>query len=228
MDGSVSASRPSQMSLRILLTVGLLFVFGSNAYYGVELFAYQRLSDRISAELGREPGTAQSIGSSDASAISSWWNITGVAGWARGLLLAVVQVHTPEDKLAIERATAAVAEVSPTWAAGWQDLAAARLASGAPMEKVIAAFRMSSLTGSHEGFVMARRAIFGLEHWSDLPGADQHTVIRDVLATVGPGSINNRYHKILAAKSPASREEIRAALVASGLATKDVLQSLGI
>ena len=76
---------------------------------------------------------------------------------------------------------------------------------------------------------MARRAIFGLEHWNDLPEPDRRTVLRDVLATIGPGSsMSVRYHKILAAKPAAGREQIRAAFIASGLATKDVLQALGI
>ena len=140
----------------------------------------------------------------------------------------MIRADTPDDKVAIENASAEAAEVSPTWAAGWQDLAAARLASGTPMEKLIAAFRMSNLMGSHEGFVMVRRAIFGLEHWADLPELDRRTVIRDVLATIGPDRMNIRYHDILAAKSAAGREEIRAAFMASGLATKDVLQALGI
>jgi hypothetical protein len=226
----VSASRPNQTSgVRILSAIGLLFVFGFTAYGGFELLTYQGLSDRLSIELVHPQGAAKRIGETDKSSISRWSNVTGVSGWARGLLLAVIRTDTPDDKIAIERATADAAEVSPTWAAGWQDLAAARLASGAPMEKVIAAFRMSNLTGSHEGFVMARRAIFGLEHWTELPDLDQRTVIRDVLATVGPGStMSERYHKILAAKPTAGREQIRAAFMASGLASKDVLQALGI
>jgi hypothetical protein len=224
----MSASRSIEKSGVRPSAVGLLFVFGLTAFYGVELFAYQSLSDRISTELVRTPGTAQQIGEADKSAISSWTNVTGVSGWARGLLLAVIRADTPDDKVAIENASAEAAEVSPTWAAGWQDLAAARLASGASMEKLIAAFRMSNLMGSHEGFVMVRRAIFGLEHWADLPELDRRTVIRDVLATIGPDRMNIRYHDILAAKSAAGREEIRAAFMASGLATKDVLQALGI
>ena len=225
----MNASWPiEKLVVRLLSAVALLFVFGLTAYYGVELFAYQSLSDRVSAELVRAQGTAQRIGEIDKSSISSWSNVTGVSGWTRGLLLAVVRADTPDDKLAIERASADAAEVSPTWAAGWQDLAAARLASGASMQKLIAAFRMSNLVGSHEGFVMVRRAIFGLEHWKDLPEPDRRTVIRDVLATIGPDRMNIRYHDILAAKSAAGREEIRAAFMASGLATKDVLQALGI
>jgi hypothetical protein len=226
----VSACGPSEkLSVRILSTFGLLAVFGLTAYGGFELFSYQSLSDRVSTNLVHAQGTPQRISETDKSAISSWSNVTGLSGWARGLLLAVIRADTPDDKVAIENASAEAAEVSPTWAAGWQDLAAARLASGAPVEKVITAFRMSNLTGSHEGFVMVRQAIFGLEHWTDLPEPDRRTVIREVLATIGPGSgMDVRYHEILAAKPAAAREEIRTAFTASGLATKDVLQALGI
>ena len=138
---------PSQKSsVRILSAVGLSFVFGLTSYGGFELFAYQSLSDRLSTELVGGQGAVQRIGDTDKSSISRWSNVTGVSGWARGLLLAVIRADTPDDKIAIERATADAAEVSPTWAAGWQDLAAARLAGGAPIVKVIAAFRMSNLT----------------------------------------------------------------------------------
>ncbi len=76
---------------------------------------------------------------------------------------------------------------------------------------------------------MVSRAEFGLEHWSDLPEPDRSTVIRDVLATIDSRStIGIRYHDILAAKPATSRQEIRAAFIASGLATKAALQALGI
>jgi hypothetical protein len=125
----VSACGPShKLSVRILSTVGLLVVFGLTAYDGFELFSYQSLSDRVSTKLVHAKGTPQRISETDKSAISSWLNVTGVSGWARGLLLAVFRADTPDDKVAIENASAEAAEVSPTWAAGWQDLAASRLA----------------------------------------------------------------------------------------------------
>jgi hypothetical protein len=48
-------------------------------------------------------------------------------------------------------------------------------ARGISMERAVPGFH---LTGSHKGFYMAQRAVFGLEHWTELPEEDQHTVIR--------------------------------------------------
>jgi hypothetical protein len=122
-----------------------------------------------------------------------------------------------------------MAETSPTSTATWLALAEVRLARNDPKERMLAAFRMSALTGSHEGFFMMRRAVFGLEHWTDLPDPDRRIVVRDLLATVGPAHrFETRYRRVLAAKSEAERDDIRAALTASGLATKDALQLLGI
>jgi hypothetical protein len=224
-------SRDKDLSVRIPSpsAIGLLLVFGLTAYGGIELVAYQSFSDRVSVELFRQDRTGQESGGADSSAILSWTDVTGVSGWARGLFLAAVRGDTPGDKGAIAQAAEHAAEVSPTWAAGWQDVAAARLANGAPIEQVAAALHASKLTGSHEGFVVVRRALFGLEHWTDLLESDRRTVIDDVLATVGMHDhVNAEYHRLLAAKPAGERDEIRAAFVASGLATKDILRALGI
>jgi hypothetical protein len=73
---------------------------------------------------------------------------------------------------------------------------------------------------------MARRAMFGLQYWSELPEEDRLTVVRDL---VGSTSVfgSDGYRNILAAKSKAEREEIRAAVIASGRGSKALLQVLG-
>jgi hypothetical protein len=94
------------------------------------------------------------------------------------------------------------------------------------MEHVLAGFRMSVLTGSHEGYYMAQRAMFGLQHWSELPEEDRRTVIRDIVGSAsefGP----DRYRYIVAAKSQPEREEIRAAIIDTGRASEAMLQALG-
>lgn len=161
--------------------------------------------------------------------MASWRDTTGVATRARSLALDLILAQTPDDNVAIEHALEAMAETSPTATATWLALAETRLALNQPKERMLAAFRMSALTGSHEGLFMMRRAVFGLEHWTDLPDGDRRTVLHDLLATIGPAyRFELRYRKILQAKSAAERDDIRAALAASGLATKEVLQSLGV
>jgi hypothetical protein len=96
------------------------------------------------------------------------------------------------------------------------------------METVLAAFHMADLTGSHEGPTMVERSAFGLEHWSELPQEDQQIVVRDIAATIDPEQRpQESYLKILAAKSEAERDQVRATLMELGLATPAVLQALG-
>jgi len=132
-------------------------------------------------------------------------------------------------KITREDAVSEVVENSPTSDQVWQELAERRLARGAPITSVLAAFHMSVLTGSHQGFTMVRRATFGLEHWADLPESDRRTALRDVAATIDPWypPAQKRYREILAAKSDTERDEIFAAFETSGFATPNVLQALG-
>jgi hypothetical protein len=161
--------------------------------------------------------------------VSGWTNTTSVETLARSLMLDLILADTPNDAPAIEGAVNELAATSPSSTATWQALAATRKANGGSMEGVVAAFRMSSLTGSHEGFFMMRRAIFGLENWSDLPEQDRRTVVRDMLGSFREdGEAQTRYREILAAKSSPERDSIRTAILDSGLASKDVLKALGV
>jgi len=183
-----------------LSAFGLFLVFAGTAFVGANIFAFQV---------------------SGAGSVSAWTNTTGVAAQAR-ILAFQIGVATQADTAAIDNALDEMVKASPTSAAAWQVRAAYQLAHGAPMEYVLAGFRMSALTGSHEGYYMAQRAMFGLQHWSELPEEDRHTAVRDLV-----GSEAERYRNVLAAKSEAERDEIRAAVIASGRASKTLLQVLG-
>lgn len=159
--------------------------------------------------------------------VTRWKNVGGAADSARRLALGIVQAEMPNDKAALEAALSEVVENSPTSDTVWQDLAEMRQARGRPIDSVLTAFRMSDLTGSHEGGGMIRRAIFGLEHWKDMPELDRRTVVRDLLATINPEmKPQERYREILAAKSELERDSIRAAILESGLANRGALPAL--
>ena len=133
------------------------------------------------------------------------------------------------DAAAVESALDEVLKASPTSVVGWQARVDYQQARGVPMELVLASFRMSALTGSHEGFLMARRARFGLEHWSDLPERDRRTVVRDLLATAElPEFRSKGYRNIVAQKSQDERDDIRGAVIASGLADEQLVRALGL
>jgi hypothetical protein len=201
-----------------LPALGLLVVFAVAAYGGANIIAFERL-----------PGWVRSAAwqpvDSLLAPILTWKNTTGVATRARTLVRDIVLVRTPGDTAAIENALREVAVASPTSVAAWQPLVSYQAARGIPMERVLVAFRMSVLTGSHEGYYMTQRAKFGLEYWSELPEVDRRIAIRDLVGSAtdfGP----DRYRNIVASKSQAERDEIRAAVMASGRGSKALLQDL--
>jgi len=206
--------------------LGLVAVFAVTAYAGANIVAFERLEGRVA---GEEVVSSAGAGQPSVSgAVSNWKNTPGVATRARSLSLDIVLAETPGDRAAIDNSLRELAEGSPTSVAAWQALVAFREISGAPKESVLAAFRMSALTGSHEGYFMRLRATFGLEHWSELPEPARQIAIRDVLKTVGVVEGGDHYRAILRNKTEAERKEIRAALTASGLPSQHVLQALAL
>jgi hypothetical protein len=204
----------------------------ATAYSGVELLAFLRGADQVADALDSYSASAQLPGSSALKPfVVSWKDTAGVADEARMVGLAVVRAETPDDKAVIEQAMSEIAENSPTSSRTWQDLALYRRERGAPMKSVLAAFHMSDVTGSHEGPAMVQRAEFGLDHWFELPEAEQQVVVRNMAATIVTFEFQHRspevYRQILAAKSEAERDQVRAALIKFGLATPAVLQALG-
>jgi hypothetical protein len=186
------------------LALGLLLVFAVTAYAGANLVAFDLHLVK---------------------SISAWKNMTGLATEAR-ILAFEIALATPGDTAGIDNALDEIVKASPTSVAAWQARTAYQAAHGVPMESVLAGFRMSALTGSHEGYYMARRAMFGLQYWSELPAEDRLTVVRDLVGST-PVFGSEGYRNILVAKSKAERDEIRAALIASGRASKALLQVLG-
>jgi hypothetical protein len=72
---------------------------------------------------------------------------------------------------------------------------------------------------------MTERVRFGLEYWTELQDEDRRTVIRDLVgsaAEFGPGI----YRNIVARKSQAERDDISAAIMASGRGSKELLLQL--
>jgi len=206
---------------------GLCLVFGVTAYVGAEFLTFDTFADQVQAILAAPP-TTSTASVIDQTALSRWANVSGTSGEARELLLAVTRAESPDDYRAIEQAISEAAAASPGWDSEWQALTEARLASGAPLDSVLAAFRMSDLTGSHEGPAMLQRAVFGLDHWTELPAADRRIVVRDLLATMSDKNLERRYRDLLAAKPEPLRDDIRATLAGSGLATPQSLQALGL
>jgi hypothetical protein len=210
------------------VTLGLILVFGTTAYYGAQIVAFMHFEDQVAAARAA-PYKGQRQPKDRLAAVSAWTDTAGVPTRARNLRFELTLVETPDNISAIAHAVGDIAEASPTSSGAWQTLAQLRSARGDSMENVLTAFRMSALTGSHEGHLMKQRAIFGLEHWAEMPEGDRDTVVRDLLATARlPEYRTDDYRAVIALKSQEERDNIRAAFTASGLADQALVQALGL
>jgi hypothetical protein len=83
------------------------------------------------------------------------------------------------------------------------------------------------VTGPNEGYVMADRGIFGVSLWERLPPELKRRVAVDL--AVGEVTVvwNGKFKAVLSAKSEPVRNELRAALLATGLLPQEVERRLG-
>lgn len=210
----------------------MLLVCAVTCYKGANLILFLSGAARVEAALAESSAGAREPAHQFGMSLSEHWkNYSGVADRARSLKLTIAVDAAEADEAAVEIAIAEIVDNSPTRDMTWLDLADSRLARGEATESVLAAVRMSSLVGSHEGETMVRRAVFGLEYWNSLPQADRQNVVRDMAQTEvspdPPPSPWQQYRQILDSKSAIERKEILTALIASGLVSSDLIQALG-
>jgi hypothetical protein len=93
------------------------------------------------------------------------------------------------------------------------------------MDQVLGSLRLSRLTGPNEGYVMAERGVFGASIWEDLsPDLKRHAAM-DLAVKEMPDV--GRFRTVLSAKSETVRNELRTAILATGLSPKEVERRLG-
>ncbi len=107
----------------------------------------------------------------------------------------------------------------PLSAINWLRLARAQLSAGRPAAAVERTFVMSILTGPNEGYVMAQRGLVGIMLWDTLPPEVRSHVAADISGIFIPltEAEKDEYRAAITAKTDATRNEIRHALVAARL-----------
>ena len=95
------------------------------------------------------------------------------------------------------------------------------------MEQVLESLELSMVTGPNEGYVMADRGIFGVSLWESLPPDLKRRVAIDLAAGEITVAGNEKFRAVLSAQSEQVRNELRAAMLATGLSPKEVERRLG-
>jgi hypothetical protein len=120
----------------------------------------------------------------------------------------------------------AVLSLRPMSSMNWLSLAGMRLVTGQPLDKVLAALAMSSLTGPNEYAMMYQRGVFELLQWDALPNDFRKRAIRDLSGAMLSGNWGDSHRRAvveaLAGQSDESRRDIGDSLRGAGVADSEL------
>ena len=158
--------------------------------------------------------------------VYTWNTVPGLASTA--LQAELTEQINPSDQIAATRrreVLSTLLSIKPLSSMDWLSLSGMRFMTDQPMEQVLGSLRLSAMTGPNEGYVMAERGIFGASLWEDLsPDLKRHTA-KDLAATERPDDA--KFRTVLSTKSESARDELRTAILATGLSPKEVERRLG-
>jgi hypothetical protein len=161
-----------------------------------------------------------------AETIHKWTAVPGIASAA--LESELTEKINPSDlKAANNRreALSAILSIKPLSSMNWLSLSGMQFITDQPMEHVLGSLRLSAMTGPNEGYVMADRGIFGASLWEDLSPDLRRRAAMDLVAGETPQ--NGKFQTVLSTKSERIQNEVRAAVLATGLSPKEVERRLG-
>jgi hypothetical protein len=161
-----------------------------------------------------------------AETLHAWAAVPGIASAALQSQL-IKQIDPSDSKAANSRreGLSAIVSIKPLSSMDWLSLSGMQLLTDQPMEQVLGSLLLSTMTGPNEGYVMAERGIFGASLWEDLsPDLRRHAAM-DLVAGEMPQ--NGKFRAVLSTKSEQIQNELRAAILATGLSSKQVERQLG-
>jgi hypothetical protein len=137
------------------------------------------------------------------------------------------QINASDQKAADhQRQTlAAMAAIEPLSSSRWLALSGRQLVTDQPMEQVFDSLELSMLTGPNEGYLMAERAVYGVSLWLRLPPDLKRRVAAD-LTFVDYHDLQ-KFRAFFAGQPERVRNELKKALVAAGLSSKEIEERLG-
>lgn len=118
-----------------------------------------------------------------------------------------------------------IVAIQPLSPVNWMLLSAVQLVTDQPMEAVFDSLELSMVTGPNEGYLMPERGLYGVSLWPRLPPDLKRRVANDLTAAEMIG--NTAFRATLSAQPDGVRDELRAAMLATGLSPQEVEQRLG-
>ena len=164
-----------------------------------------------------------------AETINRWTAVPDVASAALQAELRE-KINTSDRKAANSRreVLSSILSIKPLSSFYWLSLSGMQLVTGQPMGQVLGSLELSMVTGPNEGYLMAERGIFGVSLWERL-SLLAPDLKRRVAIDLAAGEITGKekFQAVLSAQPARVRNELREALLATGLSPKEIEQRLG-
>jgi hypothetical protein len=162
--------------------------------------------------------------------IDSWAAAPGLA--LSALRFELTDESNPSTPNAANRrrgTLSAILSIEPMSSMEWLSLARVQLATNQPINQVVGSFRLSVLTGPNEASVMVERAIFGISIWDSLPQDLKSHVAVDLGPVIFPLSPidGGKIRAAISGETDKVRNELRQALVTTGVSRQTIEQRLG-
>jgi hypothetical protein len=157
--------------------------------------------------------------------INAWADVAGVASTAWRAELSETKAYDRTAAINRRKALSTLLSIRPMSSHDWLSLAGVQLATDEPMERVLDSLRLSMLTGANEGHVMGERGVIGASLWDRLPPDLKRWVAMDLAA--GHIVARERLQATLAAEPERVRDELRAAMLTTGISPEEVRRRLG-
>jgi hypothetical protein len=158
-----------------------------------------------------------------AEVFNPWTAVPEVASAAlQAELKEEINISDPKAAKGRRETFSLILSIKPSSSYGWLSLSSLQWVTHQPMEQVLGSLKLSVLTGPNEGYVMAERGIFGLSQWENLSPDLKRRVVIDIARA----EMNEKFRTALSAQPVKVQNELREALLATGLSPKEIDQRL--
>jgi hypothetical protein len=165
--------------------------------------------------------------------INTWTAAPGVASTA--LQAGLTEEIDPSDLEAANgrrEVLSSILSIKPLSSVDWLSLSGMQFVTDQPMEQVLESLELSVVTGPNEAHVMIERGIFGVSLWESLSRDLKSRAALDLgpmiyARTPAEAAESGKFQAVLATKSELVRNELRKALVTTGISPKEIERLLG-
>jgi len=159
-----------------------------------------------------------------AEVIDTWTAVPEVASAAlREKLKEEINIADPKAANGRGETFSSILSIGPSSSLGWLSLSGLQWVTHQPLERVLGSLRLSMLTGPNEGYAMGERGVFGVSLWESL----SPDLKRGVVSDLAGAEMNQKFRTVLSAQPVGVRNELREALLATGLSPKEIEARLG-